>query len=196
MKHYALTGGIGSGKTTVLSVFNELGVPTFSADDSAKFAMQHNTILVQQIKALLGPKAYHKGVLNRAYIAKQVFNNPERLASLNAIVHPAATDAYLNWKNTQDAPYTMYEFPIVFELDAQQRFDGIVLVTAPEKERISRVMLRDDVTKDDVLDRIANQWNDTKKNPLADFVIENSDFSTVKSQVKALHKQLLKSSEA
>lgn len=194
MKHYALTGGIGSGKTTVLSFFKELGVPTFSADDSAKHAMQHDNSLKTQIIALLGPKTYDNGVLNRSYIAKQVFNDTEKLTALNAIVHPAATEAYLNWKRKQDAPYTMYEFPIVFELNAQQRFDGVVLVTASKQERISRVVMRDAVTETDVKDRIANQWEDVKKIPLADFVIENSDFSTTKAQVKALHKQLLTSS--
>ena len=192
MKHYALTGGIGSGKSTVLSLFKEMGVPTFSADDSAKHAMQHNPDVRKKITALFGDVAFKDGKLNRAFLAEQVFKDKAKLETLNAVVHPAANSAYTHWQVAQNAPYTMYEFPIVFELNAQDRFDGIILVTANEKERIKRVKVRDQVGEDAVRARMQNQWTDEQKIPVADFVIENIDLSSTAAQVKALHQRLLK----
>lgn len=192
MKHYALTGGIGSGKSTVLSLFKEMGVPTFSADDSAKHAMQHNPDVRKKITALFGDVAFKDGKLNRAFLAEQVFKDKAKLETLNAVVHPAANSAYTQWQEAQNASYTMYEFPIVFELNAQDRFDGIILVTANEKERIKRVKVRDQVGEDAVRARMQNQWTDEQKIPVADFVIENIDLSSTAAQVKALHQRLLK----
>lgn len=192
MKHYALTGGIGSGKSTVLSLFKEMGVPTFSADDSAKHAMQHNPDVRKKITALFGDVAFKGGKLNRAFLAEQVFKDKAKLETLNAVVHPAANSAYTQWQEAQNASYTMYEFPIVFELNAQDRFDGIILVTANEKERIKRVKVRDQVGEDAVRARMQNQWTDEQKIPVADFVIENIDLSSTAAQVKALHQRLLK----
>ena len=192
MKHYALTGGIGSGKSTVLSLFKEMGVPTFSADDSAKHAMQHNPDVRKKITALFGDVAFKDGKLNRAFLAEQVFKDKAKLETLNAVVHPAANSAYTQWQEAQNASYTMYEFPIVFELNAQDRFDGIILVTANEKERIKRVEVRDQVGEDAVRARMQNQWTDEQKIPVADFVIENIDLSSTAAQVKALHQLLLK----
>ena len=192
MKHYALTGGIGSGKSTVLSLFKEMGVPTFSADDSAKHAMQHNPDVRKKITALFGDVAFKDGKLNRAFLAEQVFKDKAKLETLNAVVHPAANSAYTQWQEAQNASYTMYEFPIVFELNAQDRFDGIILVTANEKERIKRVEVRDQVVEDAVRARMQNQWTDEQKIPVADFVIENIDLSSTAAQVKALHQRLLK----
>ena len=194
MKHYALTGGIGSGKSTVLSLFKEMGVPTFSADDSAKHAMQHNPDVRKKITALFGDVAFKDGKLNRAFLAEQVFKDKAKLETLNAVVHPAANSAYTQWQEAQNASYTMYEFPIVFELNAQDRFDGIILVTANEKERIKRVKVRDQVGEDAVRARMQNQWTDEQKIPVADFVIENIDLSSTAAQVKALHQRLLKMS--
>ena len=192
MKHYALTGGIGSGKSTVLSLFKEMGVPTFSADDSAKHAMQHNPDVRKKITALFGDVAFKDGKLNRAFLAEQVFKDKAKLETLNAVVHPAANSGYTQWQEAQNASYTMYEFPIVFELNAQDRFDGIILVTANEKERIKRVEVRDQVGEDAVRARMQNQWTDEQKIPVADFVIENIDLSSTAAQVKALHQRLLK----
>ncbi|MGB0280397.1 MAG: dephospho-CoA kinase [Flavobacteriaceae bacterium] len=192
MKHYALTGGIGSGKSTVLAIFKKMGIPTFSADDSAKHAMQHNPDVKAKIIAIFGDEAYKGDTPNRALLAEQVFQDKAKLEALNAVVHPAAKAAYAQWHDAQDAPYTMYEFPIVFELGAQDRFDGVVLITAPEKERIRRVQNRDRISEDAVRARLLNQWTDAQKVPLADFVIENIDLSSTASQVNALHQHLLK----
>lgn len=192
MKHYALTGGIGSGKSTVLAMFKKMGIPTFSADDSAKHAMQYNPDVKAKIIAIFGDEAYKGDTPNRALLAEQVFQDKAKLEALNAVVHPAAKEAYAQWQDAQDAPYTMYEFPIVFELGAQDRFDGVVLVTAPEKERIRRVQNRDKISEDAVRARLLNQWTDAQRVPLADFVIENIDLSSTASQVNALHQHLLK----
>lgn len=192
MKHYALTGGIGSGKSTVLGMFKKMGIPTFSADDSAKHAMQYNPDVKAKIIAIFGDTAYKGDAPNRALLAEQVFQDKAKLEALNAVVHPAAKEAYAQWQDAQDAPYTMYEFPIVFELGAQDRFDGVVLITAPEKERIRRVQNRDKISEDAVRARLLNQWTDAQKVSLADFVIENIDLSSTASQVNALHQHLLK----
>ncbi|CAI8156020.1 MAG: Dephospho-CoA kinase [Bacteroidota bacterium] len=194
MKHYVLTGGIGSGKSTILELFKKMDVPTFSADDSAKYVMQHNPEVKKKIKALFGKSAYNDGILNRKWIAEQVFNDKVKLDKLNKEVHPAAKAAYTKWQAKQNAPYTIYEFPIVFELNAQGRFDGVILITAPEKKRIQRVQNRDNVSEDAVQARISNQWTDEQKVALADFVIENIELSNTISQVKALHEKLLKNS--
>lgn len=191
MKHYALTGGIGSGKSTVCSMFERLGVPSFSADDSAKRAMTEDKKIVNQIKELFGNNAYKDEELNRSYIAQQVFSNKKKLNALNAIVHPAARAAYLKWQEEQTAPYTIYEFPIVFELQAQHQFDGVILVTAPEEDRISRVQKRDNNPREDVLARMKNQWHDDQKIPLAQFVIENRVLADTQKQVEKLHQTLI-----
>ena len=191
MKHYALTGGIGSGKSTVLKLFNELGVPTFAADDSAKKAMEQDASIQQQIVEIFGEASYIKGKLNRSFIAQKVFGNQEKLQQLNAVVHPAARAAYLNWQQKQNAPYTIYEFPIVFELGEQDRFDGVILVVSSESLRIQRVKKRDNISEDAIRKRIMHQWTDEQKQPLADMVIQNDIIDETVSQVHKLHLQLM-----
>lgn len=195
MKHYALTGGIGSGKSTVLEMFKKRGVPTFSADDAAKYAMQNTEEIKAKIISLLGVKAYVDGQLNRPFIAEQVFDDKQKLEALNAIVHPVAKAAYAAWRKQQTAPYTMYEFPLVFELDAADSFDKVILVTAPEAVRIQRVQKRDNTTEEAVQARMSNQLTDAQKIPLADIVIENTTITKVQGQVDALHHELMALSE-
>ncbi len=191
MKHYALTGGIGSGKSTVLKLFNELGVPSFAADDSAKKAMEQDASIQQQIVEIFGEASYIKGKLNRSFIAQKVFGNQEKLQQLNAVVHPAARAAYVNWQQKQDAPYTIYEFPLVFELGEQDRFDGVILVVSSESLRIQRVKKRDNISEDAIRKRIMHQWTDEQKQPLADMVIQNDIIDETVSQVHKLHLQLM-----
>ena len=192
MKHYALTGGIGSGKSTVLTLFSELGVPTFAADDSAKMAMEQDVDIKAKITALFGEVSYAKGKLNRPFIAEQVFGNKEKLQQLNALVHPAARAAYSNWQQVQDAPYTVYEFPLVFELGAQDRFDGVILVISPEASRIQRVETRDGVTEEAIRKRMMHQWTDEQKQPLTDMLIHNNSIDETADQVRKLHLQLMR----
>ena len=192
MKHYALTGGIGSGKSTVLTLFSELGVPTFAADDSAKMAMEQDVDIKAKITALFGEVSYAKGKLNRPFIAEQVFGNKEKLQQLNALVHPAARAAYSNWQQAQDAPYTVYEFPLVFELGEQDRFDGVILVISPEALRIQRVETRDGVTEEAIRKRMMHQWTDEQKTPLTDMLINNNSINETADQVRKLHLQLMR----
>lgn len=192
MKHYALTGGIGSGKSTVLTLFSELGVPTFAADDSAKMAMEQDVDIKAKITALFGEASYAKGKLNRPFIAEQVFDNKEKLQQLNALVHPAARAAYSNWQQAQDAPYTVYEFPLVFELGEQERFDGVILVISPEASRIQRVENRDGVTEEAIRKRMMHQWTDEQKQPLTDMLIHNNSIDETADQVHKLHLQLMR----
>ena len=191
MKHYALTGGIGSGKSTVLALFNELGVPTFAADDSAKKAMEQDVNIVAKIKELFGEASYSNGKLNRPFIAAQVFGNQEKLQQLNALVHPAARAAYTNWQQAQDAPYTIYEFPLVFELGEQDRFDCVILVLSPEASRIQRVKTRDGVTETDIRKRMMHQWTDEQKQALTNMLIHNNTIEETTDQVYKLHLQLM-----
>ena len=193
MKHYALTGGIGSGKSTVLSMFEDLGVPTFAADESAKHAMEHDAVLRDKIIATFGAASYNKGKLNRPFIADQVFGNDEKLSQLNAIVHPAAREAYINWQKQQDTPYTLYEFPLVFELGEQDRFDGVILVVSPDSQRIERVQIRDNTTEQSIRNRMLHQWSDEKKIPLTNMIIQNNSLDETNLQVAKLHQQLLQS---
>lgn len=190
MMQIALTGGIGSGKSTVLAMFSNLGIPTFSADDAAKFALQNDIEIQRKIISLLGPKAYVNNLPNRSYIAERVFTNKQKLLALNDIVHPAAKLAYTNWHKDQKAVYTMYEFPLVFELDAADQFDAVVLVFSSVDERILRVQKRDNTTKDAVLARMENQWTDEQKIPLANFVIDNNSIKETKAQVLKFHDQI------
>mgnify|MGYP001291253814 FL=1 len=192
MKHYALTGGIGSGKSTVLTLFSELGVPTFAADDSAKMAMEQDVDIKAKITALFGEASYAKGKLNRPFIAEQVFGNKEKLQQLNALVHPAARAAYSNWQQVQDAPYTVYEFPLVFELGEQDRFNGVILVISPEASRIQRVENRDGITEEAIRKRMMHQWTDEQKQPLTDMLIHNNSIDETADQVRKLHLQLMR----
>ena len=195
MIHCALTGGIGSGKSTVLEMFAQLGVPVFSADNAAKHAMHINAEIQTKLVSLFGTEAYNNGQLNRPFIAKQVFSDKKKLAALNAIVHPAVKNAYSNWCKQQNAPYTMYEFPLVFELHAADRFDKVILITAPKEVRIQRVQRRDNSNKEAILARMNNQWTDMQKIPLADIVIENIHIEETRLQVHSFHHKLMKAAK-
>ncbi|MDC7997852.1 dephospho-CoA kinase [Gilvibacter sediminis] len=187
-----LTGGIGSGKSTVAGFFEELGIPIYYADDRAKSLMVENQELIASIKALLGDQAYtDDGRLNRAYIASQVFSDAELLESLNALVHPAVGKDFSTWAQAQHSPYVIKEAAILFENGSYTRSDATILVTAPENIRLQRVMNRDGASEEAVRARMQHQWPDEQKIPLADYVIENIDLEATRKQVISLHEQLI-----
>ncbi|WP_318308783.1 dephospho-CoA kinase [Flagellimonas crocea] len=186
-----LTGGIGSGKSTVASMFSELGVPVYNSDFEAKKLMSSSKEVKSAIIELLGTEAYTKDVLNRSYIAEKVFNNPPLLEKLNAIVHPAVREHFLDWAAHQDSPYVIQETALIFENNAQNTYDCTILVTAPTKTRIQRVMDRDGVERHAVVDRMKNQLEDGEKLDLADYSIKNLDLDKTKKKVKELHLKLL-----
>jgi len=190
MKFIGLTGGIGSGKSTVAGLFRTLGIPVFESDVRAKHLMHADESLRKEIVSLFGVKAYaDQNELNRPWIASQVFSEPALLHKLNAIVHPAVLNDLLNWANEEDqrnAPYLVQESAIIFEENLTQRMAAVILVVAPEHIRIERVMHRDGVSREDVQDRIKNQWPDEKKIPGADYVIYNDGQRSLIYQVLAI----------
>ncbi|MEX0312881.1 MAG: dephospho-CoA kinase [Allomuricauda sp.] len=185
-----LTGGIGSGKSTVAKMFRELGVPVYDSDVEAKQLMISSKKVKKSIIALLGKKAYTDEDLNRGYIAKKVFPDPELLQRLNKIVHPAVRTHFLEWTKNQKSNYVIQETALIFENGAQDKYDYVLLITAPTELRLQRVMDRDGASKNEVLDRMENQMTDNEKMELADFCIENINLATTQKEVEKLHQKL------
>ena len=197
-----LTGGIGSGKSTIAKVFKTLGIPVFDADATAKNIMNNNAEIKEKLIAQFGPAVYKKEasgktdltkglVLDRVYLSKIVFNDPYQLELLNAIVHPITIQAARDWANKQNAPYVIKEAALFFESASAQGVEKIIGVSAPMSLRINRVMKRDNCTKEDVAKRMLHQISETLKMKLCDYVIVNDDQHLVIPQVIALHEKLL-----
>ena len=186
-----LTGGIGSGKSTVAEMFRDLDVPVYDSDLEAKQLMVTSMEMRQSILDLFGDEAYKGESLNRKYIADQVFKNTELLKKLNGIVHPAVRKHFLEWMEQQSAPYVIQETALIFENGVQDQYDATILVTAPLNVRLERVMKRDNATEQAVMDRMKNQMDDNQKIDLAQFCIENVDLDTTREKVNQLHHKLL-----
>lgn len=186
-----LTGGIGSGKTTVAKFFYELGVPIYIADLEAKKLMLINTELKEKIIGLLGDEAYLDNELNRSYISNKVFNNKELLQELNSLVHPAVAKDFELWYKKQETAYVIKESAILFESGSYKNCDIIITVTAPLEERISRVVIRDNISKENVKARIKNQMSDDDKIAQSDFVINNFDLEDTRCQVDRINTTIL-----
>ena len=185
-----LTGGIGSGKSTIAKAFAALGIAVFNSDEQAKVLIATDAQVKERIIAAFGEEAYQNGEYNRAYIAQIVFNNPEKLAILNGIVHPALAKYFKQWAKKQISPYVLKEAAILFESGSYKDCNYIITVTAPEQVRIARVMARDHCTEAQVRARIAQQWSDAQRIALSNVVIENIDLESAKEQVKRIHLQL------
>jgi dephospho-CoA kinase len=192
MKIIGLTGGIGSGKTTVLKMFKELGCATYVADIEAKKLMNSNKRLMNQIKLLFGDKAYLDDKLNTAFIAEIVFNDKVKLTALNALVHPVVQEDFKNFVNKSTSKIIIYEAAILFESGSDKLCDLIITVATDIDERIERIIKRDGVTKEQILERMQHQLNDEEKVKKADFVINNSDIFNTKEQVSTIYKILMK----
>ena len=190
MKIIGLTGGIGSGKTTVARMFESHGIPVYNSDERAKELMVESGELVNSIKSLLGEEAYSGNILNREYVAQRVFTDKEMLENLNNLVHPAVRGDFNKWAVAQEAPYVIQEAAILFENGAHEKFDQMILVTAPKLIRLKRIMQRDNESEDNILARMSHQWEDARKLPLANFVIENTDLEKTKTEVKKIHEKL------
>lgn len=191
-KIIGLTGGIGSGKTTVAKMFMDQGIPIYIADEEAKKLMESEEI-VKQVKNVFGNSVLINKKIDRAKLAKIVFNNPEKLEQLNKIVHPAVQEHFKNWlKNHLASPFVIKEAAILFETGGHKKCDKVITVIAPQLLRLERVILRDKSDKDSVLQRINSQWSDEKKILLSDFVIENVDLEKTKEQVRDILKVLNK----
>ncbi len=174
-KIVGITGGIGSGKTSILRKFESIGIPVYIADERAKQLMCSDGIR-QRINSIFGNDAYtSQGVLNRKYLADRVFANNSLLKQLNAVVHPAVRVDFKNWVKEQNSEYVIYESALIFEHHQEANFDFIILVTAPLEQRIERVMKRNKISRDEVLNRINKQLPDEEKAIKSSIVINNED---------------------
>jgi dephospho-CoA kinase len=186
-----LTGGMGSGKSTVAKVFETLGIPVYYADEAAKRLMNENTELKSQIIEHFGMAAYKDGLLDRPYLAAAVFGNREKLELLNSIVHPATIKDGEQWMQQQNTPYAIKEAALIFETAVQKHLDYVIGVYAPIALRIYRSMKRDNLGKEAVTTRIDKQIDESIKMKLCDFVITNDEQQAVLPQVMQLHEKLL-----
>lgn len=190
--HFAVTGNIGSGKTTVCREFERLGIPVYYADAGAKRLMLEDDQLRQGLMAAFGDATYlPDGSLNRKYLAEKAFSDDAALQQLNSLVHPAVHRDAAAWRGRQTAPYTLYEAAIVFELGRETDFAGVIVVAAPEAVRQARVMARDGASAAAFAARAAKQWPDAKKEAAADFLINNDGYHLLLPQVLGLHAKLI-----
>lgn len=190
-----LTGGIGSGKSTIAQMFEKLGIPVYVSDKQAQILIETDENIKQKIISVFGENAYINGKYNRKYVAEIVFNNKDKLRSINEIVHPAVALHFEKWKQKQQAPYVIKEAAILFESGAYRHCDYIITVTAPEPERIRRVIERDGVTEQSVRERMNNQWNDDQKIKLSNEFINNINMESSSLKVQEIHSNLIKKTE-
>ena len=187
-----ITGGMGSGKSTVAKVFEVLGIPVYYADDAAKKLMNEDAALKEKLIAVFGKEIYQDGILNRPHLSGLVFNNPEKLAQLNSIVHPATIADAESWMQQQHSPYAIKEAAILFESGANKYVDKVIGVYAPIQLRINRVIQRDNSTEEAVTARMNRQMEEDKKMNLCDYVITNDEQELVIPQVLKIHELLIK----
>ncbi len=188
MLKVGVTGGIGSGKTTVCKIFEVLGIPVYYADDRAKALMNSDEGIVSAVKEIFGEEAYAGGKLNRQYISSKVFNNKPLLAKLNAVVHPAVAIDVRKWMSgITGKPYVIQESALLYESGSYKQLDKIIVVYAPQEQRVKRIKARDNVSYEEVISRMKNQLPDEEKKKMADFVIYNDDRHSLIRQVLVIH---------
>ncbi|MBI1780652.1 MAG: dephospho-CoA kinase [Sphingobacteriales bacterium] len=192
MLQIGLTGGIGSGKSTVAKVFETLGIPVYYADEAGKKLMNEDVELKEQVINHFGADSYADGKLNRSFLASVVFNNKQKLELLNSLVHPATIKDAKEWMQKQTAPYSIKEAALIFESGSGAGLNYIIGVYAPQPLRIKRTIDRDHVTREEVIKRMQNQVNEEMKMKLCDFIIYNDEQQLVIPQVLKLHEQFLK----
>ena len=190
MLKIGLTGGIGSGKSTVAKIFEQLGIPVYYADSAAKRIMNADPILMAELINSFGSEVYFEGELNRAHLSGIVFNDKKKLDLLNSIVHPATIRDSESWMSSQKAPYAIKEAALIFESGSQDQLDYVIGVSAPESLRIQRAMQRDGLTREAVKERIQNQLSESIKMRLCQFVIRNDEQQLVIPQVIELDRKL------
>ena len=191
MLRIGLTGGIGSGKSTVARIFEVLGIPVYDADSTSKRLMVENEELKNLIKNSFGKEAYIDGELNRKYLAEQVFNDSQKMALLNSFVHPATIKDAEEWMKKQKAPYLIKEAALIFESGSQKQLDFVIGVKAPMTLRLQRTMQRDHVSEDQVKARMDMQMDEEIKMRLCNYVIVNNEQQMLIPQVLELHEKFL-----
>ena len=191
MKIIGLTGGIGSGKSKIMSVFSTYGIPCYESDRRAKWLMQMDAELKSQIKSFFGDQIYENDQFNQRKLAKLVFANKGKLEALNSLVHPRVKMDFKSFVSQQDTPYIIKETAILFETGGEKDCDATILVTAPEKLRLQRVLNREKISSMDLKARINNQWSDSRKILLADYIINNIDWDKTLKKIDEIHQKLL-----
>lgn len=187
-----ITGGIGSGKSTVTSFFKEFGIPVYYADKEAKTLMNSSDVIISELKKLFGEKVYFNNQLNRALIRDQIFKDKSLLEKVNSIVHPEVAKHFNSWiYNHSKAPYILKEAAIIFENNLQHQYNCIITVVADRALRIERIMKRDGLKKATVEEIMDKQLSDDEKIKLSDFVIYNSDLKSLREQAHKIHLKLL-----
>ena len=189
----AITGGIGTGKTTISNMFSDKGVPVFNSDEIAKEIMSTNSLLKNEIVTAFGDKVYDKNKLNKEYLSDVIFNNETLLKKINSIVHPYVADEFNSWIEEQDSKYIVYESAIIFENQAEDFFDKIICVTASEEDVISRVMKRSNFSVDKIKSIINKQLPNDAKIQKSDYVIENINISKLSDKVLEIHNDIMDS---
>ena len=192
MKIVGLTGGIGSGKSTVLNEFKDLGIKTYCADNAAKTLINSDRALIDSIKKVFGNNIYKKNKLDSKQLSKIVFQDSDKLEVLNSIIHPAVLNDFNSFVRANDEIYIVKEVAIIFETKSEKAYDKIILVRAPLKERIKRVLLRDDTSIDEVTKRIKNQIDDSSIINKCDYIIDNYNLSDLKDKVAQIHADLIR----
>ena len=193
MKVIGLTGGIGSGKSSVLEIFKKIGISTYNADASAKELIGSDKKIIHSIKQLFGEDVYNENELNSKLVSDIVFNDKEKLKSLNSIIHPEVAKDFDNFCfKHRDESYVVKEAAIIFETKTENLFDKIIYVRAPKKNRIDRVMLRDKLSRDEVLNRIKNQLNENAIFDKCDFIIDNVNYTELERKVIEIHDKLIR----
>ena len=191
MKIVGLTGGIGSGKSTVLNEFKDLGIKTYSADNVAKTLINTDRALIDSIKKVFGNNIYQKNKIDTKQLSKIVFQDSDKLKVLNSIIHPAVSNDFDSFIKANDEIYIVKEVAIIFETKSENAYDKIILVRAPLEERIKRVLLRDDTSRDDVIKRINNQVDESSIISKCDYIIDNNNQLDLKGKVIQIHADLI-----
>ena len=185
-----ITGGIGSGKSSVSKVFNILGIPVFSSDAAARKIMNSDDMVIEKVKTIAGKDVYSSGCLDRMELARIIFNNESLLRKINEAVHPIVFEHFKSWEKSASASYVIMESAILFESGASGLVDRIITVIAPVEERIERVIRRNKLTKEQVIDRIKNQMGDEEKIRLSDYVIYNSEHEMIIPSILKIHEEI------
>ncbi|MDR0737656.1 MAG: dephospho-CoA kinase [Prevotellaceae bacterium] len=192
MTTVGLSGGMGSGKTVVSRIFHTLGIPVFYADAVTKELYDTHEGLRQTLTNLLGEDVYQNGCLQRKRMAALIFSDGRLLQKVNALIHPLVLQQFHQWAQQQQTPYVVQEAAILFESGTNEKMDYTIAVTAPEALRITRTMQRDNITKQEIKNRLQWQWPDEKRNAKADFIIINDDQQALLPQVLTIHENILK----
>lgn len=186
-----ITGGIGSGKTSVCKVFSILGIPVFSADSEAQKIMNSNRNIREELNRIAGRDIYPDNCLDRMALAALIFKNPGLLRQVNSLVHPVVFDHFLKWTGEQNAPYVIMEAAILFESGGANLVDRIATVVAPVEERIDRVIRGNKLSREQVLDRIRNQMDDDARIMKSDYVINNSENEMIIPVILQIHEDII-----